>query len=545
MKKSKKANRRGSIFSLLINNYILFTVIIIISAILINNVSNYLIFGDYDAILGLTKKYQNYLKEEKFNKLNLKEITGEDGTIEILDENYNLIYSLGKDINKEKYNEDEINAIPNYRKDDTYLNIYDYYSENGESYKLIIAESYYSEGVISNSLKSTSKWFKVLDKNLNVILESDNAPAKKNYTEKEIIYMRGYYNNGLFIEKYQYINNDGIKRTAIIKSRELYTNSFFKKMNILTKIDFVVFGIAYIILVVIFVFVLRSKFYEPLEKLNKAMELLTEGKRKKPVDYSGPREFVDICDRFNIMVSKLEDSENQRKKLMNDKERMMADISHDLKTPITSIQGYAKALSDGIIADEDKDKYIKIIYEKSKKLTELINIFHEYSKLEHPDFNLIFEKVDLSEYLRAYIALKYEDIVESGFNIEVDIPEKEMEIKIDKVQLQRVFDNILGNSIKHNEKGTNIYVSLKEKNDIYEIIIADDGKGISKDIANNIFEAFTVGDESRNSKQGSGLGLAIAKTIVDLHGGTIELEPESLKKFSTQFKIILKKNPKL
>lgn len=545
MKKYKKANRRGSIFSLLINNYILFTVIIIISAILINNVSNYLIFGDYDATLGLTKKYQNYLKEEKFNKLNLKEITGEDGTIEILDENYNLIYSLGKDINKEKYNEDEINAIPNYRKDDTYLNIYDYYSENGESYKLIIAESYYSEGVISNSLKSTSKWFKVLDKNLNVILESDNAPAKKNYTEKEIIYMRGYYNNGLFIEKYQYINNDGIKRTAIIKSRELYTNSFFKKMNILTKIDFVVFGIAYIILVVIFVFVLRSKFYEPLEKLNKAMELLTEGKRKKPVDYSGPREFVDICDRFNIMVSKLEDSENQRKKLMNDKERMMADISHDLKTPITSIQGYAKALSDGIIVDEDKDKYIKIIYEKSKKLTELINIFHEYSKLEHPDFNLIFEKVDLSEYLRAYIALKYEDIVESGFNIEVDIPEEEMEIKIDKVQLQRVFDNILGNSIKHNEKGTNIYVSLKEKNDIYEIIIADDGKGISKDIANNIFEAFTVGDESRNSKQGSGLGLTIAKTIVDLHGGTIELEPESLKKFSTQFKIILKKNPKL
>ena len=545
MKKYKKANRRGSIFSLLINNYILFTVIIIISAILINNVSNYLIFGDYDAILGLTKKYQNYLKEEKFNKLNLKEITGEDGTIEILDENYNLIYSLGKDINKEKYNEDEINAIPNYRKDDTYLNIYDYYSENGESYKLIIAESYYSEGVISNSLKSTSKWFKVLDKNLNVILESDNAPAKKNYTEKEIIYMRGYYNNGLFIEKYQYINNDGIKRTAIIKSRELYTNSFFKKMNILTKIDFVVFGIAYIILVVIFVFVLRSKFYEPLEKLNKAMELLTEGKRKKPVDYSGPREFVDICDRFNIMVSKLEDSENQRKKLMNDKERMMADISHDLKTPITSIQGYAKALSDGIIADEDKDKYIKIIYEKSKKLTELINIFHEYSKLEHPDFNLIFEKVDLSEYLRAYIALKYEDIVESGFNIEVDIPEEEMEIKIDKVQLQRVFDNILGNSIKHNEKGTNIYVSLKEKNDIYEIIIADDGKGISKDIANNIFEAFTVGDESRNSKQGSGLGLAIAKTIVELHEGTIELVLAPPKELSTEFKITLKKGHKL
>lgn len=545
MKKSKKENSKGSIFSLLINNYILFTVIIIISAILISSVSNYFIFSNNYAYLGLTEKYQNYLKEEKFNKLNLKVITGEEGTIEILDENYNLIYALGNDINIQGYNEDEVNAIPDYIKNGTYLNIYDYYSESGEIYKLIISEAYYNDE-LENELETNSNWFKVLDKNLNVILESDNAPADKNhYSEKEIEYMTYPYKNELFIEKYQYVNNEGINRTAIIKYKDLYTNSFFKKMNILTKVAFGVFGAAYIICLIIFVIVLRRKFYEPLEKLNKAMELLAEGKRKKPIDYSGPREFVDICDRFNVMVSKLEDSENQRKKLMNDKERMMADISHDLKTPITSIQGYAKALSDGIIPDGDKDKYIKIIYEKSKKLTDLINIFHEYSKLEHPDFNLTLEKVDLSEYLRAYIALKYEDIVESGFNIEVDIPEEEMEMKIDKIQLQRVFDNILGNSIKHNEKGTNIYVSLEKKSASYEIIIADDGKGIPKEIASNIFEAFTVGDESRNSRQGSGLGLAIAKTIVELHEGTIELVLAPPKELSTEFKITLKKGPKL
>ena len=144
LKKSKKENSKGSIFSLLINNYILFTVIIIISAILISSVSNYFIFGNYDATLGLTEKYQNYLKEEKFNKLNLKEITGEEGSIEILDENYNLIYSLGNDINTEGYNEDEVNAIPDHINNGTYLNAYDYYSESGESYKLIIAESYSS-----------------------------------------------------------------------------------------------------------------------------------------------------------------------------------------------------------------------------------------------------------------------------------------------------------------------------------------------------------------------------------------------------------------
>ena len=545
LKKYRKENSKGSIFSLLINNYILFTVIIIISAIVISGVSNYFILSNNYAYLGLTEKYQNYLKEEKFNKLNLKVITGEEGTIEILDENYNLIYALGNDINIQGYNEDEVNAIPDYIKNGTYLNVYDYYSESGEIYKLIISEAYYNDE-LENELETNGKWFKVLDKNLNVILESENAPADKNhYSEKEIEYMTYPYKNELFIEKYQYVNNEGINRTAIIKYKDLYTNSSFRKINILTKVAFGVFGAAYIICMIIFVIVLRRKFYEPLEKLNKAMELLADGERKKTIDYSGPREFVDICDRFNVMISKLEDSENQRKKLMNDKERMMADISHDLKTPITSIQGYAKALSDGIIPEGDKDKYINIIYEKSKKLTDLINIFHEYSKLEHPDFTLTFEKVDLSEYLRAYIALKYEDIVENGFDIEVDIPEEEVEVKIDKVQLQRVFDNILGNSIKHNEKGTNIYVSLEERGDVCEIIIADDGKGVPKEIADNIFEAFTVGDESRNSKQGSGLGLAIAKAIVDLHGGTIELEPEPLNEFSTEFKIILKKNPKL
>ena len=545
LKKYRKENSKGSIFSLLINNYILFTVIIIISAIVISSVSNYFILSNNYAYLGLTEKYQNYLKEEKFNKLNLKVITGEEGTIEILDENYNLIYALGNDINIQGYNEDEVNAIPDYIKNGTYLNVYDYYSESGEIYKLIISEAYYNDE-LENELETNGKWFKVLDKNLNVILESENAPADKNhYSEKEIEYMTYPYKNELFIEKYQYVNNEGINRTAIIKYKDLYTNSSFRKINILTKVAFGVFGAAYIICMIIFVIVLRRKFYEPLEKLNKAMELLADGERKKTIDYSGPREFVDICDRFNVMISKLEDSENQRKKLMNDKERMMADISHDLKTPITSIQGYAKALSDGIIPEGDKDKYINIIYEKSKKLTDLINIFHEYSKLEHPDFTLTFEKVDLSEYLRAYIALKYEDIVENGFDIEVDIPEEEVEVKIDKVQLQRVFDNILGNSIKHNEKGTNIYVSLEERGDVCEIIIADDGKGVPKEIADNIFEAFTVGDESRNSKQGSGLGLAIAKAIVDLHGGTIELEPEPLNEFSTEFKIILKKNPKL
>lgn len=538
VKDNREEKRKGSIFSLLINNYIFFTVIVIVSAVAISAVNNYLLFGKYNGVLGITEKYQKYLQQENYHKLNLKKIAGDSGTIEILDENYHLIYSQGKNINTQGYTVEEINAIPDYENNDTYLNIYDFHSEDGASYQIIIAEPY--------DLENSQKWFKVLDSKLNVILSSNNAPiGNEHYSEEEITYMTGYYNKDFLIEKYEYVNKEGKPRIAIIKAVNLYNPRFTEKVDTFTKGALGVFGAAYIICMILFVILLRSKFYEPLGKLNRAMQLLSEGKRKNPINYQGPKEFVDICDSFNVMVNKLEDSENQRRELMNEKERMMADISHDLKTPITSIQGYAKALSDGIIPEDDKEKYIKIIYEKSKKLTDLINIFHEYSKLEHPDFNLAFEKVDLSEYLRAYIALKYEEIVESGFGIEVNIPEEEMEVELDKLQFQRVLDNILGNSIKHNKKGSNIYVSLSKISDSYEIIIADDGKGIPREIAGNIFEAFTVGDESRNSRQGSGLGLAIAKTIVELHKGTIELVLDQPKEFSTEFKITLRKSAKL
>ena len=145
----------------------------------------------------------------------------------------------------------------------------------------------------------------------------------------------------------------------------------------------------------------------------------------------------------------------------------------------------------------------------------------------------------MAEYLRAYVAVKYEDILENGFDIEVDIPEKIMECRIDKIQFQRVLDNLLGNSIKHNTVGTKIYVNLSIVGEKYKIIIADNGLGISKEIRSNIFSPFIVGDESRNTKQGSGLGLAITKTIVEMHGGIIKLGKPLNNKYKTVFEIDL------
>lgn len=534
MKSSKK--RRGSIFLLLIRNYIFFSIAIIIIWLIINFLL--LIFYEKSSEfgLGLSENDKKLLVEEKFDKLNVKSIAGLNGEIEILDENNDIIYSSSN--NKNKYTERELNLIHNYEEDCIYTTIYDFKDEDNNDYKMIISTPYDFDEKGKVYYDVDKSWFKVLDNNLNVVYQvGNNLDNSTSYTKEELGYITGDYPKEYSLMKYTYINRDGESRTVIIKEKKINEEALYKSFGKLNNISFGIFFISCIICIIIFGIFFKKKVQKPLNKLNRAMQLLSEGKNNEPIIYSGPKEFVEICESFNVMVNKLENSELERDKLIKDKQSMLADISHDLKTPITTIQGYSKALADGVILPEEYEKYFNIIYSKSTRLTELINIFYEYSKLEHPNFELVFEEVDLAEYLREYIAIKYEDILENGFNIEVDIPEKVMEYKIDKVQFQRALDNILGNAMKHNPIGTQIYVALINKEEGYKIIIADNGVGIPQDIINNIFSPFIVGDESRNTKQGSGLGLAITKTIVEMHHGTIKLNRSLQRRYQTVFEI--------
>ena len=126
-----------------------------------------------------------------------------------------------------------------------------------------------------------------------------------------------------------------------------------------------------------------------------------------------------------------------------------------------------------------------------------------------------------------------------GFRLEAEIPEQSAEYSFDGVQMRRVFDNIFSNALKHNPKGTTIYVTLQQTERSIRIEIGDNGVGIPQEIRENLFEPFTVGDDSRNNRQGSGLGLAVAKKIVELHGGALFLEKPVNLAVSTLFVIRL------
>lgn len=246
--------------------------------------------------------------------------------------------------------------------------------------------------------------------------------------------------------------------------------------------------------------------------------------------HSGIREFDQICLRFNQITDRLKASESERKKLESQQRKMIADISHDLKTPITVIQGYSKAIHDNVADDETKEKYLDAIYRKSEMVTELINTFHEYSKLDHPDYTFHMTEGDLCEYFREYLAMKYQELEIAGFGMEVDLPEHPIPFFFDKQQFNRIFENLMSNSFRYNAPGTVLFSQLFETDDSIVFRLGDNGRGIPENMREKIFEPFVVGNESRTNARGSGLGLAICKRIIEAHQGTIQLirDPEGV-----------------
>ena len=242
-----------------------------------------------------------------------------------------------------------------------------------------------------------------------------------------------------------------------------------------------------------------------------------------------------------IYFSKSVSKKVQEQEMAIERQRnlLLADIAHDLKTPLTTITGYSQALKDDIVTDEKKKReYLNNIYVKSLRVDEMVSFLFEYVKLQSDGFKLARKNQDLAEVLRENVAMLYMDFENKDIELNVEIPEKPMNAYIDRIQISRAITNILNNSLKHNKSGDSVYIKLKRVDDI-EIIIADNGRQIEENIAKTIFEPFAMGDASRNSKNGSGLGLSIAYKIVKLHNGNLELNRIPTKEYTKSFVIHL------
>jgi len=224
---------------------------------------------------------------------------------------------------------------------------------------------------------------------------------------------------------------------------------------------------------------------------------------------------------------------------------LLSDIAHDIKTPITSMSGYAKALSDGMVSPDKEKEYLDSIYKKSMRVNELINMMFEYIKLDSVGYHLDLKMADLSEICRQTAADMYQDFEEAGIELDINIPEEECICECDAIQIGRVMSNLLSNTIKYLNSGDKVSFCLEKtkKNTRdqvhYRVVVADSGVQIDDELAENIFVPFTRGDKTRSAKGGTGLGLSIAHKIAIMHGGELILDRSPDGEYSKAFILTL------
>lgn len=247
---------------------------------------------------------------------------------------------------------------------------------------------------------------------------------------------------------------------------------------------------------------------------------------------------VSVSNRVRDLEAKRieRDRETERQKNL-----LLSDVAHDLKTPITTMAGFSQALVEGNVAEEKKQEYLEAIRTKSMQTVDMVTLLFEYVKLDSAGFTLHKTTEDVCEIDRGLIAKWYTDFEEKGMELEFDLPEESIFMQVDKIQLERAISNILVNALKHNDQGTKIWISLSKENNWLSLKISDNGQRIETETAKHLFDPFVQGDKSRTGGKGSGLGLSITRKIVEMHGGRVRLiqykEPKDIVK---SFEVLLR-----
>ncbi|MCR4990834.1 MAG: HAMP domain-containing histidine kinase [Lachnospiraceae bacterium] len=264
----------------------------------------------------------------------------------------------------------------------------------------------------------------------------------------------------------------------------------------------------------------------PINELNVAMQNIAEGNLDYRLGENTGGEFGTLYKNYEEMRLRLKESADEKLIADSRNRELVSNITHDLKTPITSIKGYVEGIMDGVADTPEKmDKYIKTIYNKANDMDKLINELTVYSGIDSNRVPYHFLRINVSDYFKDCIEEVGLDLESKNIKLDyLNLTSPDTQIIADPEQLKRVINNIIGNSVKYIDrtKTPQIDIRILDESESIKIEIEDNGRGISPRDLPNIFERFYRSDSSRNSSRGgSGIGLSIVKKIVEDHGGFI------------------------
>lgn len=274
-----------------------------------------------------------------------------------------------------------------------------------------------------------------------------------------------------------------------------------------------------------------SKIVRPVREVKKAMHRVEKGDFSQRLEVTGFNGEIDeLIESYNKMAQELGGIEMFRENFINS-------FSHEFKTPIVSIQGFAKQLKKENLSEEKKQEYIDIIISESKRLTNLSSNILMLSKLENQQIITDKTSFSLDEQIRNCILLLEKQWTAKDISFDIDM--QEIQYTTNAEMLSQVWVNIIGNAIKFSPEGSSIRVKLFKEGDVITAEITDRGIGMDQQIISHIFERFYQGDRAHAS-EGNGLGLPLVKRIVELCNGNIRVESQYGK--GTNFIVTLPQN---
>lgn len=256
---------------------------------------------------------------------------------------------------------------------------------------------------------------------------------------------------------------------------------------------------------------------KPLGALTDATRAMGEGDFSRRLDENrGDRELRQVAKTFNSMSDRLRDVENSRREFV-------ANVSHELRSPITSIKGFAEGMAEGVIPEEEHPRYLRLVAEESNRLSRLVGDLLQLSRLERDDAALEKTDFDIDEMLRRAIIRRMGDLDEKKLEVECDFREDPCMVHADSERIEQVVINLLDNAIKFTGEGGKIVLTTERKGKEGVITIWDNGAVIPEEDRGRVFERFFTSDRAHTSGKGTGLGLSICQRIMEMHGKEIRL----------------------
>ncbi|MEG1870588.1 MAG: HAMP domain-containing sensor histidine kinase, partial [Peptostreptococcaceae bacterium] len=333
-------------------------------------------------------------------------------------------------------------------------------------------------------------------------------------------YINAINEYGVYVDENIYMmgnilsDSDGeVEGTVLIS---ISTGLFSKSLSDIYKIIWLSAVFAIIASSNVIYFFSQRMIVNPLSQMSGVAKKIAQGDVEKRVEIYSGDEMEEFANAFNVMADSLEQVEQNRKEFMSN-------VSHELRSPITSIKGFIGGILDGVIPEEKHKYYLNIAYEEIQRLTRLINDLLDLSSVEAGTYKLKKVPIDINEIIRICILRNESRIKNKNLNVQVFFEENQLLVLTEEDKIMQVVTNLLDNAIKYGNQDALIKISCSGRGKKATISIFNEGPPINEEDIKHIWERFYKGDKSRTQKMSTGLGLSIVKKIINLHDEEIKV----------------------